>query len=95
MLGLLTGADPGSLLDVQASLLADEPIAHGQDWAARDVMFYDRMARKGFAGFTFAECDELQALRVREEKLRDVCMTKAARERHSFMVFSAQFFPLR
>lgn len=94
MMGLLTGANPDDLLEVQAEILAERPLANGQPWELRDIMFYDRLARSGLAGFTFEECNDLQSIRVREQRLGDVSMTPAARERHAFMVYASKFFPV-
>lgn len=94
MNGLLTGAHPDSLLDAQAEMLASLPIAHGQDWESRDLMFYDRVARLGLAGFTFDECNELQSARVREAHLRDFCMLPTTATRHAEMVSLSRLFPI-
>jgi hypothetical protein len=94
MNGLLTGAHPDSLLNAQAEMLAERPLAGGQDWAARNVMYYDRIARMGFADFTFEECDELHRLRTLELHGRAVCMLPEAEKRYSFMVFCSKMFPV-
>jgi hypothetical protein len=94
MKGLLTGAHPDSLLDVQAALLADEPASRRQNWESRDLMYYDKLARLGVAGFSFDECNELHSLRTHEVHGKALCMLPAARARYDLMVALSKQFPI-